>query len=188
MERGWDNPLVSEPKSQKSKKLPYKGLPADVPPSALQGLRLRGIVRVAHAPGFPMRVDSSLARRGYPLATRVQPPLLRMACWYARLPAYHIRGPDRPLSCPTEARTSPQPKYVTTSAPLSYTACLRHLHSFLTRREGLERINIEPAGLIARYLKSSLPSGTRTHIQINASDNDSRAFFLSTTSFLFLLA
>ena len=129
VERGWDNPLVSEPKSQKSKKLSYKGLPA-VPPSALQGLRLRSIV--AHAPGFPMRVDSSLARRGYPLATRVQPPLLRMACWYARLPAYRIRGPDRPLSCPTEARTSPQPKYVTTSAPLSYTACLRHLHSFLT--------------------------------------------------------
>ena len=108
------NPLVSEPEVPKIEKtvVQYKGLPA-LSRLLRLGLRLRGIV--AHAPGFPMRADSSLARRGYPLATRVQPPpFIRMACWYARLPAYRMKGPDRPLSCPTEARTSPQPKYVTT--------------------------------------------------------------------------
>ena len=117
--RGWDNPLMSERKSQKCRKLPYGGLAA-VSPFVLRELRLRGIA--ARAPAFPKRADSSRAGRGCPLLSRLQTPARGMACRSARYLAYHMKAPDGPLDWPTAVRTSPQPRICSRQClPMLYT-------------------------------------------------------------------
>ena len=103
---GWDNPLVSEPKSQKSKKTAVQRA------ACCPALRALGAEAPGHSSTCPRLHDAGGQQPAWPwvpLPPRVQPPPFGMACRFARIPAYHVKGPDRPLNTPTVGLTSPQP-------------------------------------------------------------------------------
>ena len=66
------------------------------PAFCASGVEAPGHSSICPSAGFPMRADSCLARRGYPFATRVQPPYY---AWPAGMPGYPpipYKGPKSP--------------------------------------------------------------------------------------------
>ena len=132
------NPLMSEPKSQNCRKLPYGGLAA-VSPFVLRGLRLCATA-AARAPALPKRADSSRAGRGCPLSLGCRPPLVAcdglQVCQVPGIPydEGYSRWPPGLAHCGPHLSPA-QNMYRTVAASacsLCYTPSLRHLPSFLT--------------------------------------------------------